>query len=35
MTDRLTPSAYAQAIDGISGSLDEKRWQLAELARRN
>ena len=34
MTDRLTPSAYAQAIDGISGSLDEKRWQLAELALR-
>ena len=30
--DKLTPSAYAQAIDGIAGSLEEKRWQLADLA---
>ena len=32
MTGTLTPSAYAQAIDGIAGSLEEKRWQLAALA---
>ena len=30
--DKLSPFAYAAAIDRISGSLEEKRWQLAELA---
>lgn len=29
----LSPTSYVKAIDGLSGSLDEKRWQLAELAR--
>jgi len=29
----MNPDSYAQAIDGIAGSLEEKRWQLADLAR--
>ena len=31
----MNQESYLLAIDGIAGSLDEKRWQLAELARRN
>jgi len=29
----MNPQSYAAAIDGIAGSLEEKRWQLADLAR--